>query len=204
MRRGLDDSQESRDRFFEIITGAFQAGIDAATIHGRTVIQRYIGPSHWSFLREVKQMFPERTILGSGDLFTATDCVNMMATTGIDGVTIARGAIGNPWIFTQARALAAGQALPSPPSLPEQREVMLQHWQLTESLYGPQRTPTLMRKFGIKYAASHPDYLSVRPLMARLRTGEEFRQILDEWYLQDRPGVYPTIAIGEACQESCG
>jgi hypothetical protein len=61
-----------------------------------------------------------------------------------------------------------------------------------------------MRKFGIKYAAGHPDYLSVRPLMARIRTGEEFRQILDEWYLQDRSGVYPTIAIGEACQESCG
>ncbi len=51
MRRGIDDTPESRDKFFEILDGAFGAGIAAATIHGRTVLQRYNGPSRWSFLR---------------------------------------------------------------------------------------------------------------------------------------------------------
>ena len=51
MRRGIDDSEESRDHFFEILEGAFEAGLAAATIHGRTVKQRYVGPSRWEFLK---------------------------------------------------------------------------------------------------------------------------------------------------------
>jgi nifR3 family TIM-barrel protein len=131
MRRGIDDSAESRERFFTILDGAFAAGIAAITVHGRTVMQRYIGPSRWSFLAEVKRhVGPNRAILGSGDLFTAHDCLEMMLQTGVDGVTVARGAIGNPWIFSQARALADGQPLPAPPSLFEQRDVMLEHFRL--------------------------------------------------------------------------
>ena len=109
MRRGMDDSQESRDNFFAIFDGAFRLGVAAITVHGRTVRQRYDGPSDWDFLREVKQHAGPRIVLGSGDLFTAEDCLNMLVETGVDGVTAARGAIGNPWIFRQARALAAGQ-----------------------------------------------------------------------------------------------
>src|SRR6056297_2772638 len=89
MRRGIDDSQESRDHFFTILDGAFESGLAAATVHGRTVAQRYIGPSRWSFLREVKaHLGPQRTLLGSGDLFSPEDCLRMMAETGVDGVTV--------------------------------------------------------------------------------------------------------------------
>src|SRR6478609_3554107 len=64
MRRGLDDSAESRDRFFTILDGAFAAGVAAITVHGRTVLQRYNGPSRWQFLTEVKQYAgPNKTIL---------------------------------------------------------------------------------------------------------------------------------------------
>src|SRR6476659_2336588 len=54
MRRGLDDTQRSRDNFFTIFDGAFAAGIAAITAHGRTVVQRYNGPSRWQFLKEVR------------------------------------------------------------------------------------------------------------------------------------------------------
>ena len=50
MRRGLDDSPESADRFWEIFDGAFERGVAAITVHGRTVQQKYVGPSSWSFL----------------------------------------------------------------------------------------------------------------------------------------------------------
>ena len=109
LRRGMDDSSESRDRFWAIFDGSLALGAAAVTVHGRTVRQRYEGPSSWDFLREVKQHAGERVVLGSGDLFTAQDCLDMLARTGVDGVSIARGAIGNPWIFQQVRALAAGQ-----------------------------------------------------------------------------------------------
>src|SRR5262245_47923716 len=108
MRRGIDDTAESREKFYEIFDGAFAMGIAAVTVHGRTVLQRYIGPSRWEFLRELKAYAGNRVVLGSGDLFTAQSCLDMIRFTGVDGVTVARGAIGNPWIFQQARALAAG------------------------------------------------------------------------------------------------
>src|SRR5688500_15819342 len=135
LRRGIDDSAESRDRFYEILDGAFAAGIAAVTVHGRTVQQRYNGPSRWAFLTEVKRHLGSRTMLGSGDLFTPQDCLDMMAQTGVDGVTVARGCIGNPWIFAQVRALADGQPLLPPPSLYEQRDVILEHYRLAEELY---------------------------------------------------------------------
>lgn len=204
MRRGLDDSSQSRDNFFQILEGAFELGLSAATIHGRTVMQRYNGPSRWQFLREVRQAFPNKTILGSGDLFTAADCLRMIHETGVDGVTIARGAIGNPWIFEQAIALASGLPLPAPPSLWGQRAVMERHWQLAESLYGPDRTPTLMRKFGIKYSASHPEHLDVRPRFAQIRSQGDWRQVLEECYREDLPGVYPPASEHSAQTEGCG
>jgi nifR3 family TIM-barrel protein len=104
MRRGLDDSPESRDKFYTIFDGAFARGAAAVTVHGRTVAQRYVGPSRWEFLREVKLHAGSRTVLGSGDLFTPAACLDMIRQTGVDGVTAARGAIGNPWIFGQCRA----------------------------------------------------------------------------------------------------
>ena len=57
--------------------------------------------------------------------------------TGVDGVSVARGAIGNPWIFEQARALAEGVVLP-PPSLHRQRDVIAEHYRLSEEIYGPE------------------------------------------------------------------
>ncbi|MFN7208513.1 MAG: tRNA dihydrouridine synthase, partial [Planctomycetota bacterium] len=124
MRRGIDDTQESRVHFYEILDGAFGYNISAITVHGRTVQQRYVGPSRWSFLKEVKtHVGKDRIILGSGDLFSAEDCLRMMLETGVDGVTVARGCIGNPWIFEQTRAIFDGKPMPTPPSVHQQRDV---------------------------------------------------------------------------------
>lgn len=194
MRRGIDDSQQSRDQFFQILDGAFRAGVAGITVHGRSVEQRYRGPSDWSFLRQVKEHAGAHTILGSGDLFTAEDCLNMIAQTGVDGVTVARGAIGNPWIFQQARALAQGDPLPPPPRLPEQAEVLREHFRLSEQLYG-QRAPILMRKFGIKYSALHPDHERVRADLVLVRSRQQWEAVLDRWYHDDREGVYPSPEV---------
>ena len=191
MRRGIDDSEAARDQFFEILDGAIDAGLAAATVHGRTVEQRYVGPSRWGFLADVKAYVGDRlTILGSGDLFSAQDCLAMMQQTGVDGVTVARGAIGNPWIFEQARALAAGQPLPPPPSLRQQAEVIREHFRLCEQTYSAQRAPLLMRKFCIKYSQSHPRHDEVRLALARLKTREQLEKVLTEHYAADSPGQY--------------
>ena len=189
MRRGIDDSDESRDNFFTILDGAFDAGVAAITVHGRTVQQRYIGPSRWQFLREVKQHVQDRVILGSGDLFTAQDCLDMLSQTGVNGVTVARGAIGNPWIFQQARALLAGQPLPAPPSVFEQRDVLREHFLLAHQLYGD-RCGQQMRKFGIKYSHLHPHSTVVRDAFVKVRCLEEWEAVLATHYAEDAPGQY--------------
>lgn len=189
MRRGIDDSQQSRDAFFQILDGAIEAGLSAATIHGRTVEQRYVGPSRWAFLKEVNAHVGGRIkILGSGDLFAAEDCLRMIRETGIDGVTAARGAIGNPWIFPQAIALASGKPLPPPPRLHEQADVMREHFTLCEQTYGEKRAPTLMRKFAIKYSQSHPNYQAVRLSFVKIRSRDDFEAALSEHYRVDGPG----------------
>jgi tRNA-dihydrouridine synthase B len=205
MRRGIDDSAESRENFFRILDGAFAAGIAAITVHCRTVVQRYVGPSRWEFLAEVKRhVGQDRTILGSGDLFSPHDCLEMIRQTGIDGVTVARGAIGNPWIFSQCRALADGQPLPRPPTLFAQRAMLLEHFRLAEELYGSDRAGPQMRKFGIKYAALHPQHVLVREAFAKVRNLEDWRAVLALWYADDLPGCYPDPAIhrGADCEEA--
>nr|NIP86004.1 tRNA-dihydrouridine synthase family protein [Planctomycetales bacterium] len=191
MRRGIDDSEQSRENFFTILDGAFDLGIAAVTVHGRTVLQRYRGPSRWEFLAEVKRHVGHRTILGSGDLFCPQACLDMIHQTGVDGVTVARGAIGNPWIFAQAAALARGEPLPDPPRLHEQREVISEHYQLAEQTYGPRRAGRMMRKFGIKYARLHPDGRQVRDAFVEVRQTSDWLGVLKEWYAEDRPGVHP-------------
>ncbi|MEI8022302.1 MAG: tRNA-dihydrouridine synthase family protein, partial [Schlesneria sp.] len=181
MRRGVDDSSESRDRFFQILDGAFERGISAITVHGRTVEQKYIGPSNWDFLREVKQHAGSKTILGSGDLFTAQACLEMFQITGVDGVSVARGAIGNPWIFSQAKALASGLPLPEP-DLIEQRRVMELQFELCVKVSDVPQALTTMRMFGMKFAQLHPQYADVRNAFAASQSIEDWRNVLDRWY----------------------
>lgn len=191
MRRGMDDSEESRQMFFEIFEGSFRLGASAVTLHGRTVRQGYKGPSSWSFLRQAKHLAGDRTVLGSGDLFTAEKCLDMISQTGVDGVTVARGAIGNPWIFQQVRALAAGEPLPKPPSLFEQREVIAEHYRLSEEVYGAARCCTIMRKSGIKYSLLHPQAEPVRAAFVAVHNPGQWREVLRKWYADDLPGRYP-------------
>ena len=198
MRRAMDDTQQSCDHFYTIFDGAFDLGAAAVTVHGRTVRQRYLGPSSWEFLRQVKRHAGHRTVLGSGDLFTAKACLEMIARTGVDGVTAARGAIGNPWIFQQARALAAGRPATAP-SLFQQREILAEHYRLAESTYGPQRCCRLMRKFGIKYARLHPNSEEVRAAFVTVGCPGQWREVLERWYAEDLPG---RDAPAESCVEA--
>jgi len=182
MRRGMDDSAESDKSFFTILDGAFEIGLAAVTVHGRTVRQRYVGPSDWTFLERVKRHVGERTVLGSGDLFSAECCVRMIRETGVDGVTIARGCIGNPWIFPECRALWDGGDLPPPPSLESQRDAIAWHWNEALRFYGERLAPRIMRKFGIKYTELHPASRRVRDAFIAVKTPAEFERVLDTWY----------------------
>lgn len=83
-------------------------GCDAITLHPRSRSQMFSGQADWSQIARLKELV-SIPVIGSGDLFTPQDCCRMLAETGCDGVMVARGALGNPWIFRQTRDLLEGR-----------------------------------------------------------------------------------------------
>ena len=197
MRRGLDDTQESLDNFWTIFDGAFARGAAAITVHGRTVQQKYVGPSNWEFLTAVKRHAGDRIVIGSGDLFSAEACLAMLDQTGVDGVSVARGAIGNPWIFRQTLALLAGEPPLPPPTIHEQRDVLREHWALSMELHGEQVAGRSMRKFAIKYARVHPEQVAVRDAFIGVKVNADWQAVLERFYAVDGPGRDPAADVDE-------
>ncbi|MFM8435301.1 MAG: tRNA dihydrouridine synthase, partial [Planctomycetia bacterium] len=204
MRRGIDDSPESADRFWTIFDGAFARGVAAITVHGRTVKQKYVGPSDWEFLAGVKRHAGTRVVFGSGDLFSPGACRAMMETTGVDGVSVARGAIGNPWIFAQTLAALAGEPVPGPPTIRAQADVLREHWALAVDLHGEDLAGRSMRKFAIKYARLHPEPLAVRDAFVAVKVNADWQAVLDRFYAVDGPGRDPSADVDETadCAET--
>lgn len=189
IRRGSDDSQEAERNFFRIFDAAYELGYAWATVHGRTVEQKYVGPSRWTFLRDLARSRPDRVIFGSGDVWGAADIFRMLAYTGVHAVSVARGCIGNPWIFRQARQMMAGEP-PHPPTLAEQRAVLREHFALSAALHGETGAGLMMRKFGIRFAAHHPRGEEVRRRFIACERTDDWMAVLDEFYVTDE------IAIG--------
>jgi len=182
MRRGFDDSAESEGNFFTILDGAFDLGVASVTVHSRTVKQKYIGPGNRDFLTKVKRHAGDKVILGSGDVFAPEDVPAFMADTGVNVVWIARGAIGNPFIFREVRALLDGAPLPAPPTIAEQREALELHLRLTAEVYGPERAGVVLRKVCIRYADLHPHEAEVRRAFIEARSSLDVEAALRRWY----------------------
>jgi len=181
MRRGWDDSSEAETNFYRIFDAAYDLGCAWVTVHGRSVEQKYVGPSRWTFLRDLVRARPDRVIFGSGDVWSAAEIFRMIEYAGVHAVSVARGCIGNPWIFRQAREMMAGRE-PTRPTLREQRDVLEQHFTLSCAVNGEKQASFLMRKFGIRFAAHHPEAETVRKRFIAVRSLAEWRGVLDEHY----------------------
>lgn len=181
LRRSFRTADQAHEDFWEIVRGAFEAGVAAVTVHARSVEQKYTGRADWGFLTVLKRELSDRTILGSGDLVSPADALRMISETGVDGVLAARGAIGNPWFFAQARDLAAGRT-PRQPGLDEQREVIYRHFQLACEAYDPKRGLKILRHFSLQYARMHPRRTELRNALVAVRTEDEWRAVIDAFY----------------------
>jgi tRNA-dihydrouridine synthase len=105
----------------------------------------------------------------------------MIGYTGVAAVAVARGCIGNPWIFRQARDMMAGRE-PLRPTIAEQRAVLEEHFRLSVSINGEDRAGKTMRKFGIRFAAHHPRGEDVRRRFIAVGNVEDWLAVLDEYY----------------------
>jgi tRNA-dihydrouridine synthase B len=205
LRRGFDDSAESVDRFYDLVDTAWELGYSAVRVHGRTVEQKYQGRAKWAFLADVKQRYPDRTIIGSGDVFTAQDVVDMLDQTGVDVVWIARGAIGNPWIFQHAALLLGATQASSlqTPSIHEQREALSEHFAIAMEIHGEQLAGRRMRKMGIKYSRFHPNSSDVKREFIAVHSLRDWTHVLDRWYTDDGPGVWPAATAVDEVNAEC-
>jgi tRNA-dihydrouridine synthase len=181
LRRAYDDTPEMARNFERIFNASYELGYAFATVHARTVEQKYLGPSRWTFLKDLCARHPDKPVLGSGDIWDVHDIFRMIAYTGVSAVSVARGCIGNPWIFRQARDMLAGRP-PSPPTLAQQRDVLLEHFRLAVALSGEQHGSRLMRKFGIKFARHHPRGEDVKLAFARVADTHAWQTALHTHY----------------------
>ena len=212
LRRGFDDTSESVEQFQQIAQAAWDLGYSAIRVHGRSVEQKYLGRSRWDFLRQVRAWYPDKTILGSGDVFTAQDAVRMLRETGVDIAWIARGAIGNPWIFQHAAALLKsnwqdGDPLPPevrPPTIHEQRDTLREHFALAMEVHGEQLAGRRMRKLGIKYARFHPAAQQVKDDFIAVLSLRDWTRVLDKWYSVDGAGIWPAANAADEVNDDPG
>ncbi len=182
LRIGFDTSIQSYDYFYEIVSEVSKLNIDAITIHGRTVLQRFSGPSSWEILAQVKSEFPKTTIIGSGDLLEPQDIINRLRAAKLDGVQIARGAIGNPWIYKSLHAVWEGKPVPDAPSLEEQGEIMRKHFKMICTLYDARKSVWYFRKFSVRYCRLHPMRKHVLKSLIAAMSGKELLNAINQWY----------------------
>jgi tRNA-dihydrouridine synthase len=165
------------------------------------VDQGYRGAASWPFLAALRRRHPARTILGSGDLFTAADAVRMIDETGVDGVWLARGAIGNPWIFQECGALWIDRgARLAPPSLSEQRAALIEHLELAAAILGPAQAASRLRHALLRYARFHPRPEDLRRAALVTRRIADIEALLATWYREGQAAGLPEeeVAAGRA------
>ena len=153
------------------------AGACAVAVHGRTRAQLYEGHANWDHIRQVKEAV-KIPVLGNGEVKTPMDAKKMLEETGVDGVMIGRGALGNPWmIYETVRFLETGEILP-PPSAREKIDVAFLHMDRMIASKGEKLAILEMRKHIAWYLKGLRGGAKVRNLINGCTTKEDMKGIL--------------------------
>lgn len=171
------------DSYLEIAQIAEAEGCDAITLHPRSRAQMFSGHADWSQIARLKESVAI-PVLGSGDLFSAGDCLSMLRETGCDGVMIARGVLGAPWIFRQVAELAATGVFSAVTNL-QRVEAMRQHLELFCREAGEQIAVREMKKHVGWYARGFVGAADIR------RSCNTARELQDLYTLMERIAAIP-------------
>ncbi|MGN0505918.1 MAG: tRNA dihydrouridine synthase DusB [Lachnospiraceae bacterium] len=174
IRKGFDDSNVNAPLVAKI---AEEAGAAAIAVHGRTRQQYYSGKADWDIIRQVKEAV-SIPVIGNGDIFTPEDAKRMLTETGCDGIMVARGAQGNPWLFAQIKAYLAGNTVPERPELSEVIDMILRHTDLEIAYKGEATAIREMRKHVAWYVSGCPGAAKLRNAVNEVETREQLKELL--------------------------
>lgn len=158
IRKGFDDTCVNA---VEIAKIAESCGVAAVAVHGRTREQYYSGKADWNIIRQVKEAV-KIPVIGNGDVFSPQDAKRLVEETGCDGIMVARGAKGNPWIFKQITTyLDTGELLPKSETA-ELKAMILRHGRMMMEFKGEMAGMREMRKHVAWYTAGYPNSAALR------------------------------------------
>lgn len=165
------------DTYLEVGRIAEAEGCDAVTLHPRSRSQMFSGRADWSQIARLKERLTI-PVIGSGDIFSAEDCRTMMAETGCDGVMIARGGLGNPWIFRQILELQE-QGVVTPADAAERAAAIRQHLELFVQESGEVVATREMKKHLGWYARGFAGAADIRREANSVRTVDDLFALIE-------------------------
>lgn len=175
IRKGFDDTCINAVEIAKIIE---DAGAAAVAVHGRTREQYYSGTADWEIIRQVKEAV-SIPVIGNGDVTSPQKAEELVKQTGCDGIMIARGAQGNPWIFSEMIAYEQTGQLPDRPARREVREMMLRHARLQLQYKGEYLGIREMRKHVAWYTKGLQGSAKLREEINRVESYAELEELLE-------------------------
>ena len=174
IRKGFDDSCINAVEIAKIVE---EAGAAAVAVHGRTREQYYSGQADWDIIRQVKEAV-SIPVIGNGDVTSPQKAEELVKQTGCDGIMIARGAQGNPWIFSEMITYEETGTLPERPGKEEVRDMMLRHARLQLKYKGEFIGILEMRKLVAWYTKGLKGSAKLREEINRVESYQELEELL--------------------------
>ncbi|MBQ3054096.1 MAG: tRNA dihydrouridine synthase DusB [Clostridia bacterium] len=171
-RKGWDDNNINAVCFAKVLE---ENGADMLTVHGRTKMQMYQGKADWEIISRVKESVSV-PVVGNGDIFTPEDGKQMLEQTGCDGIMLARGLKGNPWLVKQTLEYINSGKISSFPTTEERKEMAIRHVFNLCKYYGENIGVKMSRSHLLWYIKGFKDAAIIRNEISRVETLEDVKK----------------------------